>query len=450
MRLRLLLLVLFAAPLGAQQPVADRYRDAANRIIDAAMADTSVAWNRLAAFVDYSGPRLAGSANLERGIDWLLAEMKKDGLANVRGEPAMVPHWVRGHESVTMMLPREADVPMLGLGGSIGTPAKGITAEVLVVSSFEELTKRAADAKGKIVLFDVPFTDYGSTVRYRGAGAVAAARVGALASLIRAVGPYGMRTPHTGGMAYDSTVTRIPAAAIAMEDAMMMHRMQDRGHKVVVTLRMEAQTLPDSPSRNAMGELRGREKPLEIVAIGGHSDSWDVGTGAMDDAGGIVVAWEAVNLLKRLGLTPRRTIRVVGWVNEENGTRGGLAYRDAHQNEPHSLAIESDAGVFTPLGFGFSGSDSARVIIKQVGTLLERIGAGKIGAAGGGADIGPIVATGVPSMSLDVDGSKYFWYHHTPADTPDKLNPVDMQKCVAAFAVMAYIIADLPEMLPRK
>lgn len=450
MRLRLLPLVLLAAPLGAQQPVADRYRDAANRIIDAAMADTSVAWNRLAAFVDYSGPRLAGSANLERGIDWLLAEMKKDGLANVRGEPAMVPHWVRGRESVTMMLPREADVPMLGLGGSIGTPAKGITAEVLVVGSFEELTKRAADAKGKIVLFDVAFTDYGSTVRYRGAGAVAAARVGALASLIRAVGPYGMRTPHTGGMAYDSTVTRIPAAAIAMEDAMMMHRMQDRGHKVVVTLRMEAQTLPDSPSRNAMGELRGREKPLEIVAIGGHSDSWDVGTGAMDDAGGIVVAWEAVNLLKRLGLTPRRTIRVVGWVNEENGTRGGLAYRDAHQNEPHSLAIESDAGVFTPLGFGFSGSDSARVIIKQVGTLLERIGAGKIGAAGGGADIGPIVATGVPSMSLDVDGSKYFWYHHTPADTPDKLNPVDMQKCVAAFAVMAYIIADLPEMLPRK
>ncbi|MCX5759912.1 MAG: M20/M25/M40 family metallo-hydrolase, partial [Gemmatimonadetes bacterium] len=343
MRLRLLLLVLFAAPLGAQQPVADRYRDAANRIIDAAMADSSVAWNRLAAFVDYSGPRLAGSANLERGIDWLLAEMKKDGLANVRGEPAMVPHWVRGHESVTMMLPREADVPMLGLGGSIGTPANGITAEVLVVSSFEELTKRAADAKGKIVLFDVAFTDYGSTVRYRGAGAVAAARVGALASLIRAVGPYGMRTPHTGGMAYDSTVTRIPAAAIAMEDAMMMHRMQDRGHKIVVTLRMEAQTLPDSPSRNAMGELRGREKPLEIVAIGGHSDSWDVGTGAMDDAGGIVVAWEAVNLLKRLGLTPRRTIRVVGWVNEENGTRGGLAYRDAHQNEPHSLAIESDA-----------------------------------------------------------------------------------------------------------
>jgi len=362
----------------------------------------------------------------------------------------MVPHWVRGRESITMTIPREADVPMLGLGGSIGTPAAGITGELLVVSNFDELTRRAVEAKGKIVLFDVPFTDYGATVRYRGAGAVAAAKVGAVASLIRAVGPYGMRTPHTGGMQYDSTVTRIPAAAIAMEDAMMFHRMQDRGQQIVVTLRMDAQTLPDSPSRNVMGELPGREKPREIVAIGGHSDSWDVGLGAMDDAGGIVVAWEAVNLLKRLGLTPRRTIRVVGWVNEENGTRGGLAYRDAHKDEVHALAIESDGGVFAPLGFGFSGSDSARAIIKQVGSLLERIGAGKIGASGGGADIGPIVATGVPSMSLDVDGTRYFWFHHTPADTPDKLNPLDMQKCVAAFAVMAYIIADLPELLPRK
>ncbi|HEY5490982.1 MAG TPA: M20/M25/M40 family metallo-hydrolase [Gemmatimonadaceae bacterium] len=456
MRLRFLPLALIASPLlpatplAAQRPVADQYRTAANRIINAAMADSNVAWNRMAALVDYSGPRLAGSANLERSIDWMLAEMKKDGLANVRSEPAMVPHWVRGRESITMTQPREADVPMLGLGGSIGTPSQGITAEVLVVGNFDELTRRAAEAKGKIVLFDVPFTDYGATVRYRGAGAVAAAKVGAVASLIRAVGPYGMRTPHTGGMQYDSTVTRIPAAAIAMEDAMMFHRMQDRGQQIVVTLRMDAQTLPDSPSRNVMGELPGREKPREIVAIGGHSDSWDVGLGAMDDAGGIVVAWEAVNLLKRLGLTPRRTIRVVGWVNEENGTRGGLAYRDAHKDEVHALAIESDGGVFAPLGFGFSGSDSARAIIKQVGSLLERIGAGKIGASGGGADIGPIVATGVPSMSLDVDGTRYFWFHHTPADTPDKLNPLDMQKCVAAFAVMAYIIADLPELLPRK
>ncbi len=456
MRLRFLSLALLAVPLlppstlAAQQPVADQYRTVANRIIAAALADSSVAWNRLAAFVDYSGPRLSGSANLERGIDWMLAEMQKDGLANVRGEPVMVPHWVRGRESLTMTLPREADVPMLGLGGSIGTSAQGITAEVLVVSSFEELTKRAADAKGKMVLFDVPFTSYGETVRYRGAGAVAAARAGAVASLIRAVGPYGMRTPHTGGMGYDSTVARVPAAAIPMEDAMMFHRMQDRDQKVVVTLKMDAQMLPDAPSRNAIGELTGREKPREIVVLGGHIDSWDVGLGAMDDAGGVVVAWEAMKLLKRLGLTPRRTLRVVGWTNEENGGRGGAAYRDAHKDEVHALAIESDGGVFAPQGFGFSGSDSARAIIRQVGSLLERIGAGRIGASGGGADIGPIMSTGVPGMGLDVDGSKYFWFHHTQADTPDKLNPAEMQRCVAAFAVMAYIIADLPELLPRK
>ena len=455
MRLRLLpaLLpaLLLAAPLPAQQPVADQYRAVANRIIDAALADTMVSWNKLAAFVDYSGPRISGSANLERGIDWVLAEMKKDGLANVRGEPAMVPHWVRGKESLTLVQPRDADVPMLGLGGSVGTPEGGITAEVLVVNSFDDLTRRAAEARGKIVLFDVPFTNYGETVAYRGRGASAAARVGALASLIRAVGPYGMRTPHTGGMGYDSTVaTRVPAAAIPMEDAMMFHRMQDRGQKIVVTLRMSAQTLPDAPSRNAMGELRGREKPDEIVVMGGHIDSWDVGLGAMDDAGGIVVAWEAVNLLKRLGLTPRRTIRVVGWTNEENGGRGGAAYRDAHRNEPHALAIESDGGVFAPQGFGFTGSDSARRIVTQIGTLLQRIGAGTIGANGGGADVGPIMSTGVPGMGLEVDGSKYFWFHHTPADTPDKLNPVEMQKCVAAFAVMAYIVAEMPDLLPRR
>jgi carboxypeptidase Q len=450
MRLRLLPALFLAVPLAAQQPVADRYRDVANRIIAAALADSTGAWNRLAEFTDYSGPRLAGSANLERGIDWVLARMKEDGLASVRGEPAMVPRWVRGRESITMQAPRVADVPMLGLGGSIGTPAGGITAEVLVVSSFDELSKRAGEAKGKIVLFDVPFTNYGETVQYRSNGAIVAARLGAVASLIRAVGPWGLRTPHTGAMRYDSTVTRIPAAAIPLEDATMLHRMQNRGTKVVLTIQMEAQTLPDSPSRNPMGELTGREKPNEIVAIGGHIDSWDVGVGAMDDAGGIVVAWEAVRLLKKLGLTPRRSIRVVGWVNEENGGRGGSAYRDAHATEAHTLLIESDAGVFAPLGFGFTGSDSARVIVKQIGSLLDRIGAGRIGASGGGADIGPLMGTGVPGMGLDVEGSKYFVYHHTPADTPDKLSPADMQKCVAAFAVMAYIVADLPEMLPRK
>lgn len=226
---------------------------------------------------------------------------------------------------------------------------------------------------------------------------------------------------------------------------MMIRRMIARGEKVRVTLRMSARTLPDAQSHNVMGELRGREKPEEIVVMGGHIDSWDVGSGAMDDGGGVVVAWEAVRLLKRLGLTPRRTIRVVGWTNEENGGRGGAAYRDMHQQEPHQLAIESDGGVFAPLGFGFTGPAHARAAVEAIGTLLAPIGAGKIEASGGGADIGPIMATGVPGMGLNVDGTRYFWYHHTDADTPDKLDPAEVRRVVAALAVMAYIAADLEQ-----
>jgi carboxypeptidase Q len=274
----------------------------------------------------------------------------------------------------------------------------------MVVRGFDELRERAAAARGKIVLFNVPFTTYGETVRYRGTGAVEAARAGAVASLIRSVTPYSQRTPHTGGMAYDSTVRRIPHAAITPEDADMIERMLGRRQRVVVRLVMTARTLPDVQSRNVIGELRGTEKPDEIVVMGGHIDSWDVGRGAMDDGGGVVAAWEAIRILKELGLRPRRTIRVVGWTNEENGLRGGNAYRDAHRAEldRHVLAIESD-----------------------------------------------IMQLGVPGMGLTVDGTRYFWYHHTDADTVDKLDPRDVALCVAVMAVMAYVVADMEETLPR-
>jgi carboxypeptidase Q len=333
---------------------------------------------------------------------------------------------------------------MLGLGGSIGTPPGGIEAEVLVVSSYDELTRRADQARGRIVLFDVPFTTYGETVQYRGTGAIEAARNGAVAAMIRSVGPFGMRTPHTGAMRYDDAVTRIPAFAISMEDAGMLHRMQDRGERIVVRLEMDAHTLPDTESRNVIGELVGRELPGEIVVIGGHIDSWDVGTGAMDDAGGVVIAWEAIRLMRELGLRPRRTIRVVGWTNEENGLRGGTAYRDAHRDEldRHVLAIESDGGVFRPTGFGFTGPDAARDVIRQIAPLLRRVGADSIGPGGGGADIGPIMQLGVPGMSHNVDGSKYFWYHHSHADTVDKLDPREVAMNVAAMAVMAWVVAE--------
>lgn len=442
-----------AAPsLPAQDsPIVARYRAAADRIIDAALAD-SFAYRRLAELADRFGPRFSGTDNLERALDWILEEMRRDGLENVRAEPVMVPRWVRGEESAELVEPRPRRLPMLGLGGSVGTPPEGITAEVLVVSSFADLAARASQARGKIVLFNAPFTSYGATVQYRGRGADAASRAGAVASLIRSVTPYSQQTPHTGGMSYNDSVPRIPHAAITVEDAMMLQRMQDRGERIVVRLKMSARALPDVQSRNVMAELVGSERPDEVVVMGGHIDSWDVGQGAMDDGGGSVVSWEAVRLLTRLGLRPRRTVRVVLWTNEENGLRGGRAYRDHHLAEVpnHVLAMESDAGVFKPQGFGFSGSDAAFATVQQVGRLLDRIEAGSITRGGGGADIGPLARDGVPVMGLNVDGTKYFWYHHTDADTVDKLDPRDMALCVATMAVMAYVVADMPERLPRE
>ena len=435
---------------GNSQPVADRYRETAGRIIARAMRD-SAAWNRIAALTETFGHRFSGSESLERAIDWTLAEMRKDGLDNVRGEPVMVPRWVRGTESVELITPRRQALAMLGLGGSIATPPSGITADVMVVTSYDDLTARAAQARGKIVLFNVPFTTYGQTVAYRGGGAVAAARAGAVASLIRSVTPYSMRTPHTGGMAYNDSVPKIPHAAITPEDADMIARMIGRGERVSVKLTMSAQMLPDAQSRNVIAELRGTTSRDEVVVMGGHIDSWDVGRGAMDDAGGVVVAWEAIRILKELGLRPRRTIRVVGWTNEENGLRGGNGYRDAHRAEldKHIAAIESDGGVFKPLGFGFTGSDAAFELVRQIGSLLSAIGAGNIARGGGGADIGPIMALGVPGLGLNVDGTRYFWYHHTDADTVDKLDQHEVALCVATMAVMAYVLADMPERLPR-
>ncbi len=452
------LLILFALPVSAQEApparvethIVENYHASAQKLIDAALAD-SAAYDRLAELVDTFGPRLSGSQNLEDALDWILAEMKADGLENVRAEDVQVPHWVRGEESLMMVEPRPHNMPMLAQGGSVGTPPEGIEGEVFVVYSFEDLEARAAEAAGKIVLFNVPFTSYGRTVQYRGRGAVAAAKAGAVAGLLRSVGPFGMQTPHTGAMRYEEDVRKIPHAAITLEDAEMIDRMTKRGQKVVVRLKMEAQTLPDTTSRNVMAEITGSEFPEEVVVLGGHIDSWDVGQGAMDDGGGCVAAWEAVRLMHKLGLRPRRTVRVVLWTNEENGLRGGVAYKD-NQGEKvanHILAMESDSGVFKPLGYGFTGSDEAFAIIQRIGKLLEPIGAGEITRGGGGADIGPLMREGVPGMGLRVEGSKYFWYHHTHADTIDKLDPHEMALSVATLAVMAYTVADLPERLPR-
>jgi carboxypeptidase Q len=439
-------------PVHAQTNIQAAYGATANRIIDRALAD-SAAYERLSELVDKFGSRNSGTVSLERAIDWTLAQMKADGFDNVRGEPVMVPHWVRGAESAELVSPRPKTLNMLGLGGSIATPPAGITADVLVVTSFDELRAKAAQAKGKIVVFDAPFVSYGTTVAYRRNGASEAAKVGAVAALVRSITPYSQNTPHTGAMVYDTAISkvRIPTAAITVEDAMMMHRIQDRGEKLVVRLRMQAKTMPDEPSRNPIAEIRGSQFPDEVVVLGGHIDSWDVGQGAMDDGGGVVAAWEALRVIKALGLTPKRTIRVVGWTNEENGTKGGLGYRDMHRadSDKHIVAMESDAGTFKPEGFGFSGTDQAFAVVQQIGRLLDRIGSGTITRGGGEADIGPMMELGVPGLGLNVDGTKYFWYHHTDADTIDKLDPHELALCVATMAVMAYVIADMPERLPH-
>ena len=435
---------------SAQTPIAERYRATANRMIAKEFSDSS-AWNRLAEMTDKFGHRLSGSESLERTIDWILVQMKNDGLENVRGEKVMVPHWVRGEESASLVTPRATPLHMIGLGRSVGTSKAGITAPVIVVGSFDELTKKAGEAKGKIVLFDVPFTTYGETVRYRGGAATAAARAGAVAALIRSVSSYSIQNPHTGAMGYDTTVVKIPAAALSVEDALMLHRMVNRGEKVVVNLKMSAKTLPDAPSRNVVAEIRGSEKPDEVVVLGGHIDSWDVGQGAMDDGGGAVAAWEAVKLIKRLGLKPRRTVRVVLWTNEENGSRGGTGYRDAHLAElnKHVLAMESDNGVFKVLGLGISAGSGGLAMAQDIASLFSPIGANKVTEGGSDADTDPLNALGVPTISPTVDGTRYFWFHHSSGDTMDKLDPHEMAENVALLAVTAFVAADMPGYLPR-
>ncbi len=434
----------------SQQDVTAAYRATADQIIDAALADNA-AWNRLARLTDTFGPRFSGSENLELAIDWILEEMKADGLENVRGEDVMVPHWVRGEETLEILVPHKRKLQILGLGGSVGTGPKGVTGDVFVVTSYDDLEANKDKAKGKIVLWNVPFTSYGATVSYRSNGAVKAAEAGAIASLVRSVTPNSLYTPHTGNSSYADGVPKIPHAAVTVEDALMMQRMQDRGQQIRVHLTLDDVWLPDAKSRNVVGELVGSEFPDEVIVFGGHIDSWDVGTGAMDDAGGCVAAWEALRIMKALGLRPKRTIRVVMWTNEENGMRGGNAYRDAHINEldNHILAMESDGGVFAPIGFGFTGSDAAFDTLTQIGKLLQRIDSGVITKGGGGADIGPIMAKGVPGMGLNVDGTKYFWYHHTNADYVDKLDPVEVAKSVATMGVMAFVVADMDQRLPR-
>ena len=412
-------------------------------------ARTHGAYTDLAWLCDRIGHRLSGSPQLDQAIAWAQSRMKAAGLVNVHAEPVMVPHWVRGREAAELLLPTAHRLNILGLGGSVGTPPGGLVADVVVVGSFEELEKLGAAVKGKIVLYDVPFKGYGHTVVYRHDGAARAAKLGAAAALVRSVGPVSLDTPHTGVMGYDPAFPKIPTAAVTIEAATQMRRMQDRGERIQLRLEMGAQTLPDAPSANVVGEIRGTEKPEEVILLSGHLDSWDVGQGAQDDGAGTVIAMEAARLIQTLGLKPKRTVRVVLWTNEENGLRGGLGYRDAHATELKDIiaAVETDSGSERVKAFSLDlakGTPQAKAdalaSLKSLGKELEGLGV-TFRLGGSGADVGPIVAAGVPGLGMHHAATHYFDVHHTHADTFDKVDREDLDFNAVALATFAFALA---------
>ncbi len=435
--------------------LARQYREVAGRIIGAALVDED-GWSRLTYLCDRIGHRLSGSPQLEAAVVWTAEQMRRDGLENVGTPAVQVTHWRRGRESASIVSPVPVPLAMLGLGLSVGTGASGITAEVAVVSNFEELEKLGREGvQGRIVLYDAPWEGYGKTVEYRSRGASEAARLGAVAVLIRSVGPVSLQTPHTGALRYAEDAPKIPAAALTIEGSRLIRRLTEAGERVEVHLEMEAESLPDAQSANVIGEIRGWEKPEEVVVIGGHLDSWDVGQGAHDDGAGAIAALQAAGVLQRLGLRPRRTLRVVLWTNEENGLAGARAYRDwiGEGITNHVAAIEMDGGSEKPVGFGMRVPDGdqrleeAYRVAVRIGGLLEGIGAGEITRGGGGADISPLMREGVPGFGLRTVGEHYFDWHHTHADTLDKIDPANFRLNVAAMAVFAYVLADMPDRL---
>ncbi len=439
-------LLLPAALAADPVPLSEHYHAVANKLIDAALADTE-GYDRLAYLCYRIGHRLSGSPSLERAIQWSAGQMRAAGLSNVTIIPTKVPHWVRGTESARLVAPLDRPLHMLGLGMSIGTPPGGITADAVAVATFEELARLGRERiEGKIVVYNDEYHGYGPARVYRSAGPSRAAALGAVAVLVRSATPLAMQIPHTGEMAYDPDQPRIPAAAISPEDAMMIARLCADGVPVKIHLAMEAHMEPDADSGNVVGEIPGAETPAEVVVLGGHIDSWDVGQGAQDDGASIMACLQALALMKKLDLHPRRTLRVAFWVNEENGGRGGESYRAwvGDNIKDQVAAIEMDGGAETPRGFGAGVDPASLELLKQIGRLLDRIGAGEITAGGGGSDIAPLLRDGVPGLGERTSGAHYFDWHHTEADTLDKVDPLDFRKNVAALAVMSYILADMP------
>ena len=435
-------------------------------IRDAAMR-SDYAYERLADLTDLIGPRLSGSPGAAAAVTQVADAMRKLG-AKVTLQPVKVPHWVRGAESAELVgyagkpAGVSQKVVLTALGGSGATPAAGITAEVLVLHGFDELKARAAEVKGRIVLFDVPFDQdmadhglagpaYGQSVAYRVAGPRMAAEMGAVGALVRAVGGAAYRIPHAGSSGLQDNA-RIPAAAVTIEDALLMTRLAKRG-PIRMHLTLTPQSLPDADSFNVIADLPGTEKPDEVVIISGHLDSWDLATGANDDGTGVTSAMAVIDILKKLDYRPRRTIRVIAWLNEENGTRGARAYlatQGAHA-EKHVAAFESDNGSGRPFGIRASVGTQAVKYFAPLRAALQPIGAGAFSRedALGTGDLSGLELAGVPSFEPLMDSSTYFNYHHTPADTLDKVDPDNLRRHVAVMSTTAWFLANTDEPIGR-
>jgi hypothetical protein len=411
-----------------------------------------IAYGRLEELTDTIGPRLSGSAGAGAAVQWAQKKLQQDGLS-VRLEPVKVPHWVRGEESAEV-LPSNGVVghrlATTALGNSVGGSA---TAEIVEARSLEEVAMVPGGARGKIVFFNHDMaapTDYGKFVDMRSHGPSAAARAGAVAILIRSLATASLRSPHTGMTSYDDGVQKIPAAAISTEDADLLHRLLRRG-PVKVRLTLGCRMLPDADSANVVADVRGREKPEEVVLLGAHLDSWDLAQGANDDGAGVAMVMEAGRLIAALPQHPRRTVRVVLFMNEENGLAGGKAYAAAHQAElgKHVAALEADSGAARPISIQLQAGEGARAALAPWLEPLQGLGLPLEDGDAGGADLGPMAPGMVPLVRVNNDGTHYFDIHHSAADTLDKINPRDLAENSAAIAVVAYALAEMPSALPR-
>ncbi len=446
---------------AVQAPLAPDHVSSETRRTAAALRDRILAGSRAADWVreitDLAGPRLPGSPGDRAGVAVGLAILKAQGLANVRAEKVAVKVWERGVETGQVTAPAAQRIVLTALGGSIATPEGGVEGEIVRAESLEELAEKAASVRGRIVFIDRPTartsdgSGYGVSGNVRPAGPSAASRLGAIGFLMRSVGTDAGRLPHTGATQYDKNVTPIPAAALSADDAGLLTRLSRRG-PVRVRFTLTCRALPDSETANVVGDIPGREKPEEIVLLGAHLDSWDLGTGALDDAAGCGIVIEAARQIGALPTRPRRTVRVVLFANEENGLAGGKGYAAAHAAElaRHVVALEADFGQGPPLGFGWLAGPSAHDLLKGMAGLLTPIAADTLTVAeNGGADIIPLLPSGVPQLGLSLDGTTYFDFHHTAADTFDRIDPRILDRSTAAAAVAAYVLAETPQTLER-